>query len=321
MTLDALFYEKQLNGDGLSNTRKWPEPQNPEENRKLFTESKSITYLENEAATIYLNAEDGPRTCFKVFGSPYTPNNRNWAFAYKPGTAQQMWDTIPLDTDIVVTHTPPLGHCDKVEHDARTGCGELSQALSRVRPMLSVFGHIHDARGVERVRWNLEGQTPANGGLTESVEIWQDPGIGKRQSMVNLSRKGRRPLDNRSRLTRQMSKPEMISQGGPLGRNPTDLPDVLRHVDDIGNNDASSVEEALGRVDERVKLKLGGAIECRQGPQRPGEMELGQQPDVEAGERRETVMINAAFCGAHHLKTAFNKPIVVDVDLPIWEGE
>jgi hypothetical protein len=50
-------------------------------------------------------------------------------------------------------------------------------------------------------------------------------------------------------------------------------------------------------------------------------MELGQQPDVEAGERRETVMINAAFCGAHHLKTAFNKPIVVDVDLPIWEGE
>lgn len=319
MTLDAPFYEKQLSGDNVGSRRKWPEPQDPAESRRLFTESKSITYLENEAATIYLNAENGPRTCFKVYGSPYSPNNRNWAFGYEPGTAQQLWDTIPLDADIVVTHTPPFGHCDKAVHDMRTGCRELSQALSRVRPMLSVFGHIHEARGVERVRWNLEGQTPSNGDLTESVEIWQDPGIGKKQSTVDLSEKGRRPLDNGSGLTRQMSKPEAISQGEPLGRNPTGLPDVLGHID---SNDVVSVgDEAVDRVGGRAKVKLGGAIECRQGVRGRGEIGLGQQPDVEAGVRRETVMINAAFCGPHHLKTAFNKPIVVDVDLPTWSAE
>ena len=302
MTLDAPFFEKQ--SDGSAGRRKWPEPQDPEQNRRLFTESRSITYLENEAATIYLNAKGGPRTCFKVYGSPCTPNNRNWGFGYKPGSAKELWDGIPTDTDIVVTHTPPLGHRDQAADDARTGCEQLVRRLYEVRPMLAVFGHIHEARGVERVAWNL--QNPTDACLTENVEVWEDPGTGKKQSMVELSVKGRRPLDNGSRLTRQTYIPEIL-QGedrGGLGR-PFDI------------KSPSFIEGVAGEVRGRAKVMSGGAIECRQGID-PSEVGLGHQHDVDADERRETVMINAAFLGPHHLKTTFNKPIVVDVDLPVW---
>ncbi|KAJ4360773.1 uncharacterized protein N0V89_001340 [Didymosphaeria variabile] len=314
MTLDAPFFEQHNTRIGSSHPR-WPDTRSSEDNKRLLAESTSITYLENEAATIYLNAKDGPHTCFKVYGSPNVPNNRDWGFAYKPGTARKIWDAIPLDTDIAVTHTPPLGHCDKAVQDERTGCEELLHALHRVRPMLSVFGHIHEARGVERVRWNLE--SPGKGSLTDGVEVWQDPGMGKKQSMVDLTARGRRPLDNHSRLTRQTYSPRHLARGEPPGGGLSGLPGVIQPSQ---INATSSSEGVGGEVSGGAKFMLGGAIEHRQGV---GASEVGPEhkPDVDADERRETVMINAAFLGPHHLKTTFNKPIVVDVDLPVWVTE
>jgi hypothetical protein len=313
MTLDAPFFE-QHNANPFGHNR-WPDTVSSEDNKKMFTESKSITYLENEAATIYLNAKDGPHTCFKVYGSPYVPNNREWGFAYKPGTARGLWDTIPSDTDIVVTHTPPRGHCDMAVHDDRTGCEELLHGLHRVRPMLSVFGHIHEARGVERVRWNV--QSPGIGSLTEDVEVWEDPGTGKKQSMVNLSAKGPRPLENRSGLTRQAYGPEDLARSRPLCGGVPGLPDVAQPFE---INSTSYLEGVAGEVRGGAKFMVGGAIAYRHGVG-SGEDGPEHETDVEADERRETVMINAAFCGPHHLKTTFNKPIVVDVDLPVWRTE
>jgi hypothetical protein len=313
MTLDAPFFERH--NPHPSGHNRWPDTLSSEDNKKLLTESKSITYLENEAATIYLNAKDGPHTCFKVYGSPYVPNNREWGFAYKPGTARELWNTIPSDADIVVTHTPPKGHCDMAVYDERTGCEDLLHGLRRVRPMLSVFGHIHEARGVERVRWNL--QSPGNGSVTEGVEVWEDPGTGKKQSMVNLSAKGRRPLDNRSGLTRQTCGSEDLARSKPLGGCLSGLPDVAQPFE---INSTSSPEGVAGEARGGAKFMVGGAIEYRQGVGSSGGGPEHER-DVEADERRETVMINAAFLGPHHLKTTFNKPIVVDVDLPVWVTE
>lgn len=311
MTLDAAFFEKH--NAHASGHNRWPDTRSSEDNKKLFTESSSITYLENEAATLYLSAKDGPHTCFKVYGSPYVPNNRDWGFAYVPEAGRKLWDAIPSDADIVVTHGPPKGHCDLAVHDDRSGCAELLQALHRVRPIMSVFGHIHEARGMERVRWNLE--APEDGSLTEGVEVWEDPGTGKKQSRIDLSAKGRRPVDNRSWLTRQMHRPEALAQDKPHDGVLSGLPGVIQPSE---IDSTSSVEGVHDEVKGGVRYMLGGAIEYRQGV---GAGELALAPDVEAEERRETVMINAAFLGPHHLKTTFNKPIVVDVDLPVWTTE
>lgn len=55
------------------------------------------------------------------------------------------WDVIPDDTDILVTHTPPLGHGDLCCTGVRAGCVELlSTVQKRVKPKYHVFGHIHE---------------------------------------------------------------------------------------------------------------------------------------------------------------------------------
>lgn len=52
---------------------------------------------------------------------------------------------IPSDTDILVTHTPPVGHGDLCCSGVRAGCVELlSTVQNRVKPKYHVFGHIHE---------------------------------------------------------------------------------------------------------------------------------------------------------------------------------
>lgn len=312
LTLDAAFYAEH------GSSWKWPKPQDPEKCRKLFEDSPSITYLENEAASVYLNSPNGPHTCFNVFGSPCAPNRRKWAFRYLPEEAERVWNAIPSDADIVVTHTPPLGNLGAALTNDRSGCEVLLEALHRVRPMLSVFGHIHEARGVERVQWNVE--PSQNGCLVEGIEPWTDPGKGNnKQSLVNLTSKGGRPLNNSGFVTRQtdfslVSSALNTGIGGQLDAYEVPQPSNLK---------STSRPEDAAHSEARVTAVLGGAIVCRQAAQM-SDIGLTQELDVEKVERRkarrETVMINAAFLGPRMGggPKQLNKPIVVDVDLPIW---
>lgn len=52
---------------------------------------------------------------------------------------------IPNNIDILITHTPPLGHGDLVCSGVRAGCVELLTTVQqRVQPKYHVFGHIHE---------------------------------------------------------------------------------------------------------------------------------------------------------------------------------
>ncbi|KAF2194969.1 Metallo-dependent phosphatase [Zopfia rhizophila CBS 207.26] len=312
ITLDTDFYKQH------GSSWRWPKPQDPEQCQKLFLESPSITYLQNEAVSIYLSSPTGPQTCFKVFGSPCTPKLWNWAFQYDATEASQLWNAIPLDTDIVVTHTPPKNHCDVSGRKEMSGCEVLRKALYRVRPMLSIFGHIHEARGVERVRWNMN--SPGDGCLEDSVEVWKDPGVGNnKQSLVDLTAKGGRPLDNSSALTRHNKSFSLVSPS-PM----RDSGGEFTNLWPDGFNSTSRPEGSPAFDNEaRGKAMLGGTIEDRQAPSM-SDIGLVSKSDVEVDGRRrgqlETCMINAAFMagswGGGHKR--FNKPIVVDVDLPVW---
>jgi hypothetical protein len=268
--------------------------------------------------TISLGAEGGPKTCFKVYGSPCTPKVQNWAFQYGDEVAVEQWNGIPADVDIVVTHTPPKGHCDAATKDDRTGCRVLLQALHRVRPMLAVCGHIHEARGVERVRWNLTcpederliSDTAENTGLVDDSEIWTDPGVGSnKQSLVNLTEKGGRPLANCSRLTRQRCMLPTSELGG--------RPEVSG-VPQPSDIDPTSRTTGVSSSEAKIGAMRGGAYEHRQAS---CPSDVGLEPDVEATERKETAIINAALLGPRisgRASKVLNKPIVVDVDLPVW---
>ncbi|KAF4462385.1 rhamnogalacturonate lyase C [Fusarium albosuccineum] len=124
-------------------------------------------YLENEATTI--TCANGRR--LKIYGSPLSPRHGNWAFQYP--RPQDVWsDTIPADTDILVTHGPPLGHLDLL----RLGCHHLLRELWRVRPLLHVFGHVHEGHGHERIPFDglqeaFERTVAAGGGILNMIAV------------------------------------------------------------------------------------------------------------------------------------------------------
>lgn len=74
------------------------------------------------------------------------PEFGQWAFNLPRGEeCLKMWNKIPIDTDVLLTHTPPLGHGDLACSGVRAGCVELLSAVQRrVKPKYHVFGHIHE---------------------------------------------------------------------------------------------------------------------------------------------------------------------------------
>lgn len=114
--------------------------EHPERSRSLLT---NAIYLQDEAVEI-----DG----VKFYGSPWQPRFCDWAFNLDRGAQlREKWDRIPQETDVLITHGPPLGHGDRVAHGGQhVGCEDLLDAIRRVQPRLHLFGHIHEDAGITR---------------------------------------------------------------------------------------------------------------------------------------------------------------------------
>lgn len=106
---------------------------------------QGVHYLENSGVTI-----DG----WNFWGSPQTPKFGFWAFMKERGPSiNRYWDAIPEQTDVLITHGPPKFKLDdlKLSKNFKTnrhvGCQDLSNAVERVKPIINVFGHIHQSYG------------------------------------------------------------------------------------------------------------------------------------------------------------------------------
>ncbi|KAF3008476.1 hypothetical protein E8E13_004609 [Curvularia kusanoi] len=314
ITLDEQFYEEK------GSRWKWPAWQSPRGCMKLLRESKTITYLENQSMTVYLKDPTGPQTCFKVFGSPSTPGPGNWAFQYQEKDADRLWSSIATDTDVVVTHTPPKGHCDAATKDDRSGCPSLLRRLAIVRPLLHVCGHIHEARGVDRVHWNRSRGTS----LVESVEHWQDPGSGnKKLSLLDLTLKSGLPLGDSARATRQSESDSL--QGGSGGQFGLSMPELgVLQPDQPNLNSTSSLTEIAIQESEASKwIEDSGVVDQRRDAVAARAALQGDSGGQFRSLRYETAVINAAFLGPRisGRTTGVYKPIVIDIELPMWTDD
>ena len=89
----------------------------------------------------------------KFWGAPWQPQFGGWAFNLPRGDPlMDVWSAIPMDTDVLITHGPPVNTLDECpDIDGRgmvnVGCDALSDRLSIVSPRLHVFGHIHEGYG------------------------------------------------------------------------------------------------------------------------------------------------------------------------------
>lgn len=98
-----------------------------------------IEYLQDSECVI-----DG----IKFYGSPWQPRFNNWAFNLDRGESlRQMWDNIPDDVNVLITHAPPFGIGDMTNNN-HVGCLDLLSKLRTLNSLfLHVFGHIHSGAG------------------------------------------------------------------------------------------------------------------------------------------------------------------------------
>lgn len=122
-----------------------------EEDFEEFMAKKNITAVK-ELLTNCIYLEDASVSIhgIKIYGSPWQPTFGNWGFNLPRGqTILDKWNMIPADTDILVTHGPPIGHGDLCFDGQRVGCVDLLTTIQqRVRPIYHIFGHIHEGYGV-----------------------------------------------------------------------------------------------------------------------------------------------------------------------------
>lgn len=140
-----------------------------------------VRYLQHSSTTLKLPSN---RT-LNIFGAPQIPACGGEDFAFQYPRGQNAWsDTIPPETDILVTHTPPKHHLDLPP--GSLGCEHLAAEVARVRPLVHIFGHVHAGRsdwngwvkgGREVVRWGKGQEVLAKGmsrgdGLLQLISPW-----------------------------------------------------------------------------------------------------------------------------------------------------
>lgn len=119
-----------------------------------------------------------------VFASPFSLKHGEWAFQYahnedrynrgSEGCSMMIntatsTSTIPshleANIDVLMTHGPPRYMFDSISQGGHAGCEALLKAVSRSRPSLHCFGHVHENWGARAVLWHK----PSNGSNKHKV--------------------------------------------------------------------------------------------------------------------------------------------------------
>ena len=102
---------------------------------------KPITVLNQQSVTL-----EG----LNIYGEPRQPWFYGWAFNIQHERMKLVWDLVPENTHIIVTHGPPHGYGDTTVRDGRSvGCPhQTKQILGSKNLKLVVCGHIHSGYGL-----------------------------------------------------------------------------------------------------------------------------------------------------------------------------
>lgn len=107
---------------------------------------------------IWLNDGSIELDGIKFYGSAWTPFFNDWAFngartlsehaMYNKPLMKDIWEKIPNDTQVLLTHGPAYMMLDECMDTRRVGCQDLFQAiLDRPSIKIHASGHIHAAYG------------------------------------------------------------------------------------------------------------------------------------------------------------------------------
>lgn len=84
----------------------------------------------------------------KIFGTPIQPVFYGMAYNCEDKERSVLFEEIPTDTDILITHSPPFGILDTIYNGTSVGDKLMRNLLNKsLKPKLHVFGHIHESYG------------------------------------------------------------------------------------------------------------------------------------------------------------------------------
>jgi len=103
----------------------------------------------------YLNQESFTINGINFYGEPRTPEFYDWAFNVKREDMKHVWELVPENTDVLITHGPPLNYGDAVYKRMagmatreNVGCKfQLEMIKNHPNLKVVVCGHIHPANG------------------------------------------------------------------------------------------------------------------------------------------------------------------------------
>jgi Icc-related predicted phosphoesterase len=119
-------------------------PGNNETEAELRSASEgwpSATVLHGEGTEI-----DGVAFFGLGAGVPVTP--WDWSFDLTEEEATGMLSPLAPDA-VLISHSPPLGHCDRNSSGKSLGSRAVLEAAERKQPKLVLCGHIHESWGAE----------------------------------------------------------------------------------------------------------------------------------------------------------------------------
>lgn len=85
------------------------------------------------------------------YGTPWSGEFFNWAFMDDEDGLAERYAQIPDGVDVLISHGPPYGLCDRTDGGIHAGSIALLERIAQVQPRVVVTGHIHEAYGEEQI--------------------------------------------------------------------------------------------------------------------------------------------------------------------------
>lgn len=105
-----------------------------------------VTYLQDNEQVV---------SGIKFYGSPWTPEFVGVFQLRNSADAQKVWNKVPSDADVLITHGPPAGVLDRTSRGMGVGDRDLLDLVRNVRPRVHCFGHVHESYGTLRENGTL----------------------------------------------------------------------------------------------------------------------------------------------------------------------
>ena len=123
----------------------------PDDEYKLYTLSDNkLVYLNGRTSVLY---QDNEGNIYKIFGTPFCHVFGNWAFMHSEEFLEGLYNQVPNNIDIWLTHdTPALEDLDLLppsrwsQEPIHAGGQSLAKAIQRVKPKYVFCGHLHTCK-------------------------------------------------------------------------------------------------------------------------------------------------------------------------------